>query len=190
MVQYMPKEVSSLEICPIGFRGVYRTNNSEFSPVQYKVSKMIREVLTSPSFVDKNGRTPSDKLKDKGYDTLISPSGTEKVDVYVVTDLQRGVDKEPDSFTESFFVGTYDNRSLFSSNDIYKAINDNKRQWSYYATMLSVPVFALLGLAVKCCTNNLQTKPHKIENSIVKTSLQDTVKTMPADAFKLVQKIK
>ena len=174
-----------MKVCSISFQGVYRTNQ-QFSPVQYKISENIIRTLTSQEFADKNGITPDKKYKDKGFDTILSPNGKDKVDVNIVTDFHIGIGIQPHTYKEKIFVGTYNNRSLFSENDIKNAIND-KNFFGYAFLAPAVAFLALLaGSALKKCS--VENKQKQVIENVAKTgSIKNIIKPFSDTVIKLIK---
>ena len=175
-----------MKIDALSFCGVYRTTNKQFSPTQYKISQEIKERLTSQDYVDKRGYTPDEKLKKQGYDTILSPADNDCVDLSVVTNLKEGIGIQPHSYSENTYVGRYDKNSDFSPKDIHRAINEK----SSFGAIFLIPVVGILSLiaanGVKNCTNS-ETNNTKVINVTAKDSLQNSVKTISADTFKVIK---
>ena len=106
-----------MAVSQISFQGVYKSNES-FSEVQDKISQRITETLTSSFFADKKGKTPDNKLKDKGYDTLLSPAGKDTVDVFIVTDFKKSTENQPPTYKDCTYVGTYNNRDFLDRKSV------------------------------------------------------------------------
>ena len=165
-----------MQVSKISFNGVYRENNKQFSPAQYKISENIINTLTSMDYADNHGVTPDTKFKAKGYDTLLLPVENDCVDVYAVRDFKQGIGLQPHEYSKNVYVGTYNSRSLFSSNDIKRAIKD--RTILSYALFVPVALFmAMLGAStLKKCTNII--KPQ-----YTKTAIPDSIKKTDDKVF-------
>ena len=164
-----------MKINRISFNGVYRNGEKNFTPVQYKISEYIKNTLTAEYNADKKGYTPNEKLKKQGYDTIIYPNGDDKVDVFVVTGIKTPTEDGEYSYDNSIFVGTYNNRSLFSSNNVYNVLG-NKHSWkSVFLIPIVIFAIAITGNTIKKCShlNSNNFTEQVLKNDSIKDSFKN-----------------
>ena len=173
-----------MQIDKISFKGVYRYG--KFTPIQYKISENIKNTLMSDYNADRKGRTPNDILAKKGYDTVLYPNGDDRVDLCVVSGKNKETGVVQDAFKNRTFIGTYNNRSLFSSNDIYNVVN-SKSLWKYAFILPATFFLALLaGNTIKKCNKDI-TK-NAVENVMEYNVAKDSVNLVKNDSIKLINK--
>ena len=176
-----------MKINAISFQGVHRCTNLKFTPTQYQISEKIKNSLTSPMYEDQQGYTYAEKLEKQGYDVVMVAHADGSVGVVLATDFKKGKGTKPDTYKAKVHVGKYTNDSEFSTADIRHAIYENNRNGMGFWPVLLIPLFVSLGWLTKCNTNTPK-QANKIENNIVKDSIQDSVKTIKADTIKAVRK--
>lgn len=150
----------------VNFKEIYIPKGAEFNEKQSAILSSIKSELTKP-LPDFEGKTAEDFYKAQGIDFEIAPSEFWNDSVVLtgyhgVKEIGTGKD-EAITYSDSVFIGEYDENSPFKVSDIRTQLNENAN-WHMGNTMiLAVSAIGLLAVAlITLFTNN----PQKVKKSV------------------------
>lgn len=173
------------------FGAIYQPKNVKFNKIQEPIAEVIKKALREPLQKFK-GETAEGFYKSKGLDFEIAPHSEETVRLYAYKEMKEtgtGVDRGY-TYSDSIYIGEYDQNSKFSLSDIEAGIKDkNTRNLGFIAVALTAISSLLLIPTLSFKQKTQETAKPLIENVDSITNKAKTVKPILEDSFKLGKKV-
>ena len=153
----------------MSFGTIYQPKNVNFNKVQKTIANAIKQAMKEPSQKFK-GKTAEKFYKSNGLDFIISPQNSESVSLSAYRGMKGigvGVNRRY-TYSDSIYIGEYDENSKFRVSDIESGIKEKKEVDSGFFAVALFGIAAILAWTLRLSTNSEQkmqetTKP-LIEN--------------------------
>ena len=163
------------------FHGIYRTENSKFSPIQKKIASSIVKSLQKPLSA-LNGETAENFHKmNNSIDFVI---GAGKRDSVILNGVRGAIIKNVDnhktiSYKHPILIGEYSRINSFEPDDIVKSLNqyektESRKGLMYFGLLIGMLFMLWFGAKVDQIDKNNNTE-QKIEKFDSIQSNQDTL---------------